>query len=277
MIGVALGLLLVFRTNASFDRWWEGRKLLGGIVNRTRDMARQLYGYAAGSPETLAVSTTIVRHLDAFFALATQGLRAEDQLDKVLSLTPSERALLTTKKARASVVLSWVTRAVDDLGKRVAWAVAFGALGLALSSFFWAPALLETSAIQLSAITGPAGYDFRGNFLSLDTLLAGPFTYDPHRVLTPMPTAIGRGALACAALGLLSLLPGLAKRAATPDSPTRVGRSLLLLGLGSACVIMRLRVIPRRSASIRFGSPSCPRTPRSTEDERAPCQTGTHE
>src|SRR5262249_33189996 len=41
LVGVALGLLLVFRTNASYDRYWEGRRLIGGIVNRARDLARQ--------------------------------------------------------------------------------------------------------------------------------------------------------------------------------------------------------------------------------------------
>ena len=40
LVGVALGLLLVFRTNASYDRFWEGRKLWGGIVNETRNLAR---------------------------------------------------------------------------------------------------------------------------------------------------------------------------------------------------------------------------------------------
>lgn len=39
LVGVALGLLLVFRTNASYDRFWEGRKLWGGIVNETRNAA----------------------------------------------------------------------------------------------------------------------------------------------------------------------------------------------------------------------------------------------
>jgi hypothetical protein len=38
----ALSLLLVFRTNSSYDRWWEARKLWGGVVNRTRDVARQV-------------------------------------------------------------------------------------------------------------------------------------------------------------------------------------------------------------------------------------------
>lgn len=31
LVGVALGLLLVFRTNASYDRYWEGRRLWGGL------------------------------------------------------------------------------------------------------------------------------------------------------------------------------------------------------------------------------------------------------
>lgn len=37
----ALSLLLVFRTNASYGRWDESRKLWGGVVNRTRDLTRQ--------------------------------------------------------------------------------------------------------------------------------------------------------------------------------------------------------------------------------------------
>jgi len=40
LVGVALGLLLVFRTNASYDRFWEGRKMWGGIVNETRNLVR---------------------------------------------------------------------------------------------------------------------------------------------------------------------------------------------------------------------------------------------
>jgi len=40
LVGVALGLLLVFRTNASYDRYWEGRRLWGGIVNESRNLIR---------------------------------------------------------------------------------------------------------------------------------------------------------------------------------------------------------------------------------------------
>lgn len=42
LIGVALGIFLGFRNNASYDRWWEGRKLWGAAVNMTRTFARQI-------------------------------------------------------------------------------------------------------------------------------------------------------------------------------------------------------------------------------------------
>jgi putative membrane protein len=51
LVGVALGLLLVFRTNASYDRFWEGRKLWGGMVNECRNLGRQGNSFLRGSAE----------------------------------------------------------------------------------------------------------------------------------------------------------------------------------------------------------------------------------
>lgn len=42
ILGIILGLLLVFRTNTSYDRWWEGRRLWGQLVNISRGLAHQL-------------------------------------------------------------------------------------------------------------------------------------------------------------------------------------------------------------------------------------------
>ncbi len=36
--GAALGLLLILRTNAGYDRWWEARIVWGGIVNQSRNL-----------------------------------------------------------------------------------------------------------------------------------------------------------------------------------------------------------------------------------------------
>ncbi len=42
LLGFALSLLLVFRTNTAYDRWWEGRKLWGSLVNSSRNLAIKL-------------------------------------------------------------------------------------------------------------------------------------------------------------------------------------------------------------------------------------------
>lgn len=39
LIGTVLGIFLVFRTNTAYDRWWEGRKLWGQLVNDSRNLA----------------------------------------------------------------------------------------------------------------------------------------------------------------------------------------------------------------------------------------------
>lgn len=40
---IVLGLLLVFRTNTAYERFWEGRKFWGTVVNNVRNLARQIW------------------------------------------------------------------------------------------------------------------------------------------------------------------------------------------------------------------------------------------
>lgn len=42
LLGFAISMLLVFRTNTAYDRWWEGRKLWGGLVNNSRNLALKM-------------------------------------------------------------------------------------------------------------------------------------------------------------------------------------------------------------------------------------------
>eukprot|EP00456_Euglypha_rotunda_P008348 TRINITY_DN1163_c0_g1_i15.p1 TRINITY_DN1163_c0_g1~~TRINITY_DN1163_c0_g1_i15.p1 ORF type:complete len:299 (-),score=47.05 TRINITY_DN1163_c0_g1_i15:387-1283(-) len=69
MIGPALGLLLVFRTNSSYDRFWEGRKQWGGIVNETRNLARQAETWLSADRE---LANSVIRWTSAF-AFATMN------------------------------------------------------------------------------------------------------------------------------------------------------------------------------------------------------------
>lgn len=41
-LGVAISLILTFRINQSYDRWWEARKIWGAIVNDSRSLTRQI-------------------------------------------------------------------------------------------------------------------------------------------------------------------------------------------------------------------------------------------
>jgi putative membrane protein len=42
LVGFVISLLLVFRTNTAYDRWWEGRKQWGALVNNTRNLSIKL-------------------------------------------------------------------------------------------------------------------------------------------------------------------------------------------------------------------------------------------
>lgn len=45
LLGIVLGLFLVFRINSAYDRWWEGRKLWGSLVNGSRNFSLKLNAY----------------------------------------------------------------------------------------------------------------------------------------------------------------------------------------------------------------------------------------
>ncbi len=45
ILGFVISLLLVFRTNTAYDRWWEGRRLWGTYVNHSRSISMKLAAY----------------------------------------------------------------------------------------------------------------------------------------------------------------------------------------------------------------------------------------
>lgn len=72
LLGFVLSMLLVFRTNTAYDRWWEGRKLWGALVNNSRNMAMKLNAYLSVDDETtrqqaarliITYANTLKKHL----------------------------------------------------------------------------------------------------------------------------------------------------------------------------------------------------------------------
>lgn len=42
LLSFVISMLLVFRTNTAYDRWWEGRKLWGALVNNSRNLSLKM-------------------------------------------------------------------------------------------------------------------------------------------------------------------------------------------------------------------------------------------
>lgn len=87
--GAALGVLLVFRTNAGYDRWWEARKLWGGFVDRTRNLVISALNYG---PNDATWREQIVRWTAVFPHVARHTLRGELPANEIANLVGAEEA-----------------------------------------------------------------------------------------------------------------------------------------------------------------------------------------
>lgn len=70
VIGIAVAFYIGFKNSQSYDRFWEGRKIWGGIVNYSRTWANNVLSFVDDDPETKKV--LIYRHLAWINALRIQ-------------------------------------------------------------------------------------------------------------------------------------------------------------------------------------------------------------
>lgn len=77
VLGAALGIFVSFRTNAGYDRWWEGRKLWGRLVNASRHFTTQVTTYLQGDGAAAQGRTLVRRHVAYVHALRCM-LRGQD-------------------------------------------------------------------------------------------------------------------------------------------------------------------------------------------------------
>lgn len=75
LLGFVISMLLVFRTNTAYDRWWEGRKLWGALVNNSRNLAIKLS--AILSEEDKANRTYFRRVIPLYASLLQMHLKDE--------------------------------------------------------------------------------------------------------------------------------------------------------------------------------------------------------
>ncbi|KAA5547436.1 bestrophin family protein [Adhaeribacter rhizoryzae] len=90
-IGIALAIFLGFRNNASYDRFWEARKLWGALLNTTRSLARQAITMG-GLPENSKQVTSFVHLLIAFTYALKHQLRQTNATPDLERLLPNPLA-----------------------------------------------------------------------------------------------------------------------------------------------------------------------------------------
>jgi ion channel-forming bestrophin family protein len=94
-LGIVLSILLVFRTNNSYERWWEGRRLWGQMLNNARNLA--VLVHTSFPKEDKQSRHILAKHIANFAIAAKEHLRKGVKLEELVFLTDEERAEYKTK------------------------------------------------------------------------------------------------------------------------------------------------------------------------------------
>jgi putative membrane protein len=92
LLGFVISLLLVFRTNTAYDRWWEGRKLWGNLINTSRNLSLRID--AALTEENAAERAWFRRYIPLYAAVLDRHLKSENlelSLDEDFDDDPLDR------------------------------------------------------------------------------------------------------------------------------------------------------------------------------------------
>jgi ion channel-forming bestrophin family protein len=108
---LVLGLLLVFRTNTAYERFWEGRKAWGTLTITTRNLARDIQVSVATPTEAdrLAKNNALNKVVSFAIALKCQ-LRNESPIDQLKDLLPpAELAQLEKAPRPPQLITLWIS------------------------------------------------------------------------------------------------------------------------------------------------------------------------
>lgn len=112
-LGTAISILLSFKLNQSYDRWWEARKVWGSIVNDSRSLALQLTGFVSNGNDEL-VKKIVYRQIAWCYSLG-QSLRGLDATKNLNKLLPENE--LTIIKTHQNKPLALLQLNTNDIRK----------------------------------------------------------------------------------------------------------------------------------------------------------------
>jgi putative membrane protein len=115
LLGIVLGLFLVFRTNTAYDRWWEGRRLWGGLVNSTRNFALKLNSYL--SKENHEDRDWFAKMIPNFVYAMKENLRNGVQFDELEPIDEKFNEALKKYKHKPNRIAAMLYEKVNALYK----------------------------------------------------------------------------------------------------------------------------------------------------------------
>lgn len=115
LLGIILSILLVFRTNTAYDRWWEGRKQWGALVNHCRNYAVMVEGLL---PATDKDTRRFFAANIANFCIALRDhLRDGAKTANLMMLSAEEVAELEPKKHKPNHISLWLFKKMTAMQK----------------------------------------------------------------------------------------------------------------------------------------------------------------
>jgi putative membrane protein len=116
-LGTAMSVILSFKLGQSYDRWWEARKIWGGIVNDSRNLILQLQAFVADGNQH-ELEKIALRHIAWCYGLgrSLRGLDVTAAFDGYLE--KEEQVLLQKQSNKPLGILQLNTKALRDLREK---------------------------------------------------------------------------------------------------------------------------------------------------------------
>lgn len=113
LLGVVLSILLSFRTNSAYDRWWEGRKKWGELVNNSRNLAVYIHSaFPADDEESRRYLAVRI----ANFAIALkEHLRSGTRLEELVFLSPEDAETYKDKTHVPNYIAYEIVQRIQDV------------------------------------------------------------------------------------------------------------------------------------------------------------------
>jgi putative membrane protein len=122
ILGTALAFFIGFNNNQAYDRWWEARKIWGGLVNDSRSWARQVLHYTSVASPFLASDLEIIRHklirrqIGFVYALK-ENLRGTTDKGYRTFMSPDDVATIEKESNKANAILTLQSKDIAALNQ----------------------------------------------------------------------------------------------------------------------------------------------------------------